>query len=707
MSQVALQADVGNLSLTGLSAFSKLLSILTADDVTPSAMIEMENLGSLFHISGEHARKVPDLLSRSSSTRLDRLGIYAGWRKGDAASLMASSAGGQAISLLSNCIFSLYSDADAGEIFYQLSQKALSSDISVSSVPQLVGVGQLLHDKLQTLGFGNILAREVTKVHAAYEYLNKPVPRGFLDDIPVETMIELCHALTQVFREPSNLLRIRGSAGMGHLLGIAMLMFPQDTLVTLDGFIIHQGPTKSILLEFDETCGHPEFHIESIIGGNNQETKLRIEVDSSEQLKHGRHYCFKWEGWLADLLQLAFLNAGLTSSEVLLRACCDVITLMPQQISKRISPSRNSTSIPSDGFLGLLGPYPYERMQRICQQVFRLKDYTMSQNSIKEAYNHLQKITKEATVGLFCSCGGGCCSSPPGWHPPKTNIGKACKLYRLWAIIGSCLDYGFACLFINAGEDTAITHPELNVDYNSIAELITRHLNDESNAFFSYCQCQMLHSKIMRRTFNSQSEKTVASSNSSTLYLTAICTLETPRLMAGQYSLVDGKLVHKGRYRKGIASPKAEPRRGAKTSLPSRTQEIIPSHVGEHDTILLTLRDRLSGLEIQTTIQVGGQYINLDLHSVITSSWGLEITSPCEHSTKTPLAKKYNDEVITTSVAAPGTNRRKVTIVQVSGNPVAQFLSCHPGTDLLLQVDCCLSCAVDQAVEQHKTIICG
>ena len=83
MSQVASQVDVGALTLNGLAAFAPVLAVLSADDVTPLAIVQMENLGSLFHINGKYALQVPDLLQRCKSTRLDRLGLLVGWRKGD------------------------------------------------------------------------------------------------------------------------------------------------------------------------------------------------------------------------------------------------------------------------------------------------------------------------------------------------------------------------------------------------------------------------------------------------------------------------------------------------------------------------------------------------------------------------------------------------------------------------------------------------
>lgn len=135
------QVDIGGLTLRGLSAFTPLLASLSTDNIVPTAMLQMENLGGYFLISGEYTAKVPDYLQRCSSLRLERLAFNVGWHNGDATSLMASSAGGQAVALLSLCLLALYNSADAGIIFLILSQKLLPSTVAISNMAQLVTVG--------------------------------------------------------------------------------------------------------------------------------------------------------------------------------------------------------------------------------------------------------------------------------------------------------------------------------------------------------------------------------------------------------------------------------------------------------------------------------------------------------------------------------------------------------------------------------------
>jgi hypothetical protein len=99
-----------------------------------------------------------------------------GWRKGDAASLVAKSAGGQAVSLLCLCLGNLYNSADTGTILFELSRRLLQRDISISSIAKLAGVADILAGKAQALGFGNFLAEQTMQRHKTFEQLGNLYP---------------------------------------------------------------------------------------------------------------------------------------------------------------------------------------------------------------------------------------------------------------------------------------------------------------------------------------------------------------------------------------------------------------------------------------------------------------------------------------------------------------------------------------------------
>ena len=59
----------------------------------------------------------------------------------------------------------------------------------------------LLSGKLNTLGFGNLLAKEVTKIHQVYEAFGKPTPQDLLEPLDTECAIELLGSVSRALRE--------------------------------------------------------------------------------------------------------------------------------------------------------------------------------------------------------------------------------------------------------------------------------------------------------------------------------------------------------------------------------------------------------------------------------------------------------------------------------------------------------------------------
>ncbi|CAG9997494.1 unnamed protein product, partial [Clonostachys byssicola] len=211
--QVQAQADVGSLSLTGLGAFTNLLAILSADNVSPIAMIQMKDLGSLFHVNGHYATRVPELLTRASSHPIGRLTLAVGWRRGDSVSLLAESAGGQAISLLSLCITNIYKEEAVGQILSQLSSRLLSKSSPRAGVVPLADVATLVASKLNRFGFGNVLAEQTMRVQSVFEKLETTIPDGLLELPTVESITDVFESLSHL-RGDDTVIRISGSPGI-------------------------------------------------------------------------------------------------------------------------------------------------------------------------------------------------------------------------------------------------------------------------------------------------------------------------------------------------------------------------------------------------------------------------------------------------------------------------------------------------------------
>ncbi|EAU33847.1 predicted protein [Aspergillus terreus NIH2624] len=300
------QVDIGNLSLASLGSFSTMLTALSADDVQPIAMIQMQNLGAAFPVSGPIPTKAPDYLQRCHSTRLERVGIVVGWRKGDAASYMAQSTGGQAIALLAVYLQNI-GVKSPGDVLYSISRGLLPLSACPSSPQMLERVTQVLAEKLAVVKFGTILAEQVCRIHKAYQQLQQDVPVNLLEPMNDDWLSEVLVMLSHALREDKRMIRIRGCCWMGYILSLVVTLFAHDCLVTVEGVIIHQGHrSSSIIVEITSTLQEkpPEVHsmhdIDSI-----------TELLDSSRFHVGRDPLpikadFAWNGLVSDMLYTLF-----------------------------------------------------------------------------------------------------------------------------------------------------------------------------------------------------------------------------------------------------------------------------------------------------------------------------------------------------------------------------------------------------------------
>jgi hypothetical protein len=125
---------------------------------------------------------------------------------------------------------------------------------------------------------------------------------------------------------------------------------------------------------------------------------------------------------------------------------------------------------------------------------------------------------------------------------------------------------------------------------------------------------------------------------------------------------------------------------------------MTPSSLGEHSNLIFTIGESMNCAEVRTPVIC--QSLDLDLADIINSSLWVQETDHCQHDPDCELEAKYLKDVFTTSIVAPQAHRRMIAITQTKSNPVAQLLACGNDEWSLLQRDCCLNCAVEQANEQ-------
>ncbi|KAK4198544.1 hypothetical protein QBC40DRAFT_283530 [Triangularia verruculosa] len=447
--QVQLQSDIGALSLSGLGAFSHILAVLSTDNVAPLALIQLEQLGSAFHINGPHAAKVSDSLTRVSSHPVGRLALSIGWRKGDSASLLAQTAGGQAISLLSFCLVNLYTPAATGEILSTLCYKLLPKQFGVASIAQLADAAQLLGGKLGRLGFGNLLAQQAVRVQSVYKSLGMQSPRDLFETSSTESIASVFECL-QHLTEEGSIVRIQGTYGIVHILAIILFMFPYDAVVTVESLVIHEGPNRRVMVEIRRgevarVC------VEKELG---QPPYLNLPIKSSElhELPIKKPSSFEWQGWLARKLELEFAKYGTLCSQSVLVSCCDILVALAR-VHRFSAILAGERKVSGTGIWALLGPYPLNRIEQVCQAIFG----TIPEHSgaeAKQAWNQFHTTLSEPLGQVECICDK--CDISKGWNVEGGSQWE-CRRFGLWHTVGEVLTAGLYSLLLNAPTSVAIS----------------------------------------------------------------------------------------------------------------------------------------------------------------------------------------------------------------------------------------------------------
>ena len=107
-------------------------------------------------------------------------------------------------------------------------------------------------------------------------------------------------------------------------------------------------------------------------------------------------------------------------------------------VRRAITPSKENT-IPQNGYLGLLGPHPNQRMDQICENLWKiLPSQLCYTSSLAEAYQALENIVKDQLRNIDWSCPiSQRYFSTSGWKEVRSNAAKrACKVHRTWTAIG-------------------------------------------------------------------------------------------------------------------------------------------------------------------------------------------------------------------------------------------------------------------------------
>ena len=702
--EVQLQSDLGALSLQGLGAFTSILAILSADDVAPVALLQIEKLGSAFPTSGPCAEKVKGLLQRCSSVRLDRLSMVMGWRKNDTASLMGESAGGQAASLLCLCLVNFFKHEDAGLTLSQLSSTMLPRGSNLAGVSQLAEVAKLLSGKLSTLGFGNHLAREVKRMLDSYEAMGKKAPSNLLEQFSIESMVEILQLSSRALMDDQRLCRITGSQSIGLIGGLLQILFHKDLSISIEGVEMQTATNAKILLEISSegpTTAYLEAQRKTLKGGI-----LPIGTCELSGNYHGiSRFEYNWNGWLADNLTLTFSNWGYTCNQSIFDACHQlVLRLAPHYLVS--STFKSHLGLPqgssnSQSLSVLLGNRLVARLQTSCKTVLR-SSHT-EDRTLQEAFDHLQKLVNTQLVAESCSCFHNTCRSWIDSSSFDHKHNRSCVRLQLWSAISSTVTTAIICAFINTDQNSVASPSQLH-KLGTLSDMGAKILRREEKGaicveeYWDYIVNIIAPDWLLDKK---RGDLLATSSACCTVFPSVLRNFCVPQRQEVTFDCVEGRLIFDNRYHNRLDAKRVRLRERKKL-YPSRVP-LEPTGLGKHnEEPLVTIREGFNFLELSCSIKYQGVNTQLDARSVTTGYLGMYWSDKCGHSSSRPLPSGH-DMYVETNIANPAVSGA-VGIVMTRWNPVAQFLACENGYQAVLIRDSCLSCATDSFTRTGPTV---
>ncbi|KAJ5304910.1 uncharacterized protein N7443_004570 [Penicillium atrosanguineum] len=680
-----MQCDISNLTLLGLGSFTSVLSALSADDVQPIAMIQLEKLGGSFPISGPLRAQIPDHLQRCSSKRLESLGVTIGWRKGDAASLMSQSAGGQAVALLATCLENVYGNEAAATIFYKISKALLPNSARLSSPKQLQQATTILSRKLGVIGFGTILAKQICRIHDAYQHLPQKAPSTLLASLSQDGMCDILSKFSRAIQEDKCIVRVRGCASMGYITALAVVLFSDDCIVTVENLIIHQG-CRSSSITIEITGSHGDTSLQAHYLGKI-ESLFDLPVKQAQlphTLKFSSHAPF------AAYMQLYLQEWGLLCSPHSLIAMGTCILSLSDTIFISLGGLSGPRPAVSTNFFSLLfGETFRASLRQRCETALGVT-LPFKWPSFSEALLQLKSaLAKSNHAKSFASI----------VEHASYRCDPSGALLRI-------IDEGVASMAVyvhegatwQAHSDREIWYPSDAVQ-NQGAKQVTLNPSELLYKLFSWDDVNLVL----------KSEGTTTLVPSSILHLGSdLYDLNDNRGL----ELFDGLIFHQNRYHSQIFAEVDYNFWTQQSNQPcqkmSQAKAVCINREGAHSNLSLAIVEHVQGLALECSVTAGGQKQSINLRERVDQLFGLLDAYPCNHSRQTPLKEEYGNKVQTNSVLTPdGRPGDHISIVQTAGNPTAQFLSLTKWEPAILCRGCCLNCAYEQAREKeiYKIIV--
>ncbi|KAI0170580.1 hypothetical protein BJ166DRAFT_198523 [Pestalotiopsis sp. NC0098] len=709
---VALQADVGSLGLSGLGAFTTLLSAASTDNVQPMAMILLENLGSLFHVNGPHASRVPEVMTRVVSHPVGRLSLAIGWRRGDAISVFAETAGGQAITLLATGLVNIYESRHYGLLLSQLCTSLLPKSLPRSSPTQLADVAKLIAAKAAKLSFGNILARQTHRVLSVYDELGMKSPAHLLEKPSVESLVQLFESLTHLNTE-NHIIRISGSVGLLYIATIVLFMFPGSTMLTVESVVIHNNENSHIIIEICEAS--TQVQVETKLGQHR--TLIASPIERLDNVVHWQsplRASLQWDGWLVEALRLHLAEIGVSLTSELKRIFCEFMVQIAPHL--KLCDFENTRARTTKKLTDLVGPHYQYRIASNCRKICHYDPSPEKQDPV-ELWIQLAEILERDSAFTECSCPSDlqerCVFPASGWNYDPSY----CPRVRISRVISLALSSGILCCLVEPqGSVTVSTGFGQALLSKATIMNVLRTFGLESTVSttlytstpFSLIYYETLN--ILRDTSTQHYTMLGKSFRGCSIYPTVLHSFETEISGMFIFSICDGMFIHDDRYYDTLNGEEERLREQPKRIPDGELSPLRVSQLREHISVAAHIREGFGEVLLGLKVQASGLYFGVNVKDAVIGLMYLDFTPDCQHSIDDVLHEEYEAQVSVGSVGTAPSPQSKVNILMTRGNQQAQFVACgatpvHHGDKSLL-LKCCLNCGVRQALEGgYKVLI--
>lgn len=232
---------------------------------------------------------------------------------------------------------------------------------------------------------------------------------------------------------------------------------------------------------------------------------------------------------------------------------------------------------------------------------------TSPRMSLKDAWNDFLNVVGEAIFVVHCICNRCTAVGFIDEDFGGTRAMFSCPVFVLWKAINDALDVAIAAVFINPGENVSLGR-DCYFSFNILRRLLVRNFDSSGDHGVRFGPSKP-YETVAKSGFTTCASSCVC-------YSTELATLQKSSDLRISFELVDGMLVFNGRYFTGLeGDASAGYYRGrAKQSLIYKAENVVPSSLGEHSKLTISIREKLHTLELRAIIEGPNRFIRFIYH---------------------------------------------------------------------------------------------